>query len=150
MLLRDKHIFVVEDNMKNRVVTQVALVAQGARVTFERFGKDTIHVLQRVVPVHVILLDLMLAEGVSGYDVFEQIRARPEFADVPIVAVSASEPAIAIPKTRDMGFSGFIAKPIDSDMFPRQIARIINGRPVWQSGLGNFDISDGEIDDGWG
>src|SRR5262245_21372911 len=146
MLLKDKHVFVVEDNMKNRVVTQVALVAQGAKVTFERMGKETVRALQRVVPIDVILLDLMLAEGLSCYDVFEQIRAIPEFAHVPIVAVSASEPAIALPKTRMMGFSGFIAKPIDSDLFPRQIAQILSGKGVWSSGR-TFELIENEAVD---
>jgi two-component system cell cycle response regulator DivK len=58
----------------------------------------------------------------------------PEFKDVPIIAVSAMDPAIAIPEARIRGFSGFIAKPIEAHLFPEQVARVINGEEVWYVG----------------
>src|SRR5690348_5891228 len=121
MQLKNKLIFIVEDNTQNRVVFQMALVMTGARVEFERWGKDAIARLENFRSVDLIILDLMLSNGISGYDIFTQIRALPQYAAIPILAVSAAEPAIALPKTREMGFSGFIAKPIDDDLFPRQI-----------------------------
>ena len=38
MSLHDKHIFIVEDNLENRVVFQMALMKHGARVDFERWA----------------------------------------------------------------------------------------------------------------
>ncbi|MDZ4770914.1 MAG: hypothetical protein SGJ24_17450 [Chloroflexota bacterium] len=34
----------------------------------------------------LIILDLMLSQGVSGYDIFRRIRALAEFDAIPIVA----------------------------------------------------------------
>jgi hypothetical protein len=34
-------------------------------------------------------------------------------------------------KTRAKGFAGFIGKPIDDVLFPRQITQILAGEPVW-------------------
>jgi len=84
--------------------------------------------------VDLIVLDLMLAEGVTGFDLFDQIRGIEKYAAVPIIAVSAMDPSIAIPKLRKQGFSGFIAKPIDNVQFPRQLACIIAGETVWSVG----------------
>ena len=134
MLLSNKSIFVVEDNPQNRVVFQMALIRHGAVLNFERWGKDAIFRLKNVVQVDLIILDLMLAENTSGLDIFDQIRALPKYADVPIIAVSAMDPALAIPKVRAKGFTGFIAKPIDSRLFARQIADIIAGKEVWHVG----------------
>lgn len=134
MLLTGKRIFVVEDNVQNRIVFQMALASAGALVEFERWGKDAITGLQYNKNVELIILDLMLHGGVSGYDIFNEIRKLPDFAQIPIIAVSASEPATAIPKTRAMGFSGFIGKPIDMDLFPQQVARIIAGEKLWYTG----------------
>jgi CheY-like chemotaxis protein len=131
MLLTGKVIFIVEDNLQNRVVFQMTTVAHGPTLEFERWGRDAVWRLQALRKVDLIILDLMLYGGISGYDIFEEIRQLPEFDRVPIVAVSAAEPSIAIPKTQQMGFAGFIAKPIDDELFPKQLAQILAGEPVW-------------------
>jgi CheY-like chemotaxis protein len=83
----------------------------------------------------MIILDLTLPRGVSGYDIYDEIRAMPQFDKVPIVAVSATDPVIGIPKAKLKGFSGFIAKPIDDVHFPRQLAKIMGGETVWDMGI---------------
>jgi CheY-like chemotaxis protein len=133
-LLASKHLFIVEDNMQNRVVFQMTLLRHGARVEFERLGKDAVKRLRGLPQVDLIILDLMLAQGVSGFDLFDEIRSIPEYAKTPIVAVSAAEPALAVPVALKKGFSGFIAKPIDDELFPQQIASIIAGKQIWHIG----------------
>jgi CheY-like chemotaxis protein len=131
MLLKDRRIFIVEDNLQNRVIVEMLLEQQGAKTAFERWGTGTLKRLYEFAPVDIILLDLMFPNKVSGYDVFDEIRAEATFAHIPIVAVSASDPGEAIPKVRKKGFAGFIAKPIDFVLFPQQIAAVIDGKAVW-------------------
>ena len=131
MILKNKRIFIVEDNMQNRLIFQMALIRQGASVDFERWGKDTLYRLLGVSRVDLIVMDLMLADGISVFEIFDKIRDLPKYNSVPIVAVSAMDPSQAIPKTRKQGFSGFIPKPIDDIQFPKQIAKIMNGESVW-------------------
>jgi CheY-like chemotaxis protein len=133
MSLKDKRIFIIEDNLQNRAIAETLLHQQSAVTAFDRWGVDTIHKLELFAPVDIILLDLMFPRGVTGYDVFQQIRNHEQFAHVPIVAVSASDPNEAIPQTRDMGFAGFIAKPIDFVKFTQQIATILAGQEVWSA-----------------
>jgi two-component system cell cycle response regulator DivK len=132
--LKDRLIFVVEDNTQNRVIFQMTLVRHGAHLEFERWGQATLTQLKRLPKVDAIILDLMLAHHINGFDIYDQIRACREFAQVPIVAVSAMDPAVAIPLARDKGFAGFIAKPIDTKRFPEQIASVIEGEQVWYIG----------------
>jgi len=131
MLLSNKHIFIVEDNPQNRVIFQMSLIRDGAIVEFERWGRDAVSRLEDAPRTDLIVMDLMLAHGVSGFDLFKQVRLLPQFAAVPIVAVSAMDFAIAAPKARAMGFSGFISKPIDNYLFPQQIAAVLQGESVW-------------------
>ena len=131
--LKNKFIFIVEDNAQNRVVYQMVLGMSGARVDFERWGREVISRL-KMRQVDLIILDLMLYNGISGYEIFTEIRKNSDYDQVPIVAVSAAEPAVALPKTQQMGFSGFIAKPVDDDLFPKQIAQILAGQPIWYGG----------------
>lgn len=133
-LLENKKIFLVEDNLGNRAIMQMILEQHGAKIAFERWGIETIARLKNFEPVDLVLLDLMFPNNITGYDVFESIREHREFQHVPIVAVSASEPAVAIPKTQALGFAGFIPKPIDMDKFPKQVAAILRNEPVWDFG----------------
>lgn len=134
MLLSEKRVFIVEDKLENRAIMQMLLEQHGAKIGFERWGQNTLEKLQAFAPVDVILLDLMFPNNVTGYDVFDVIRTEPAYRFIPIVAVSAADPSTAIPLTRSKGFAGFIAKPVDYDAFPRQIAKIIDREPVWFAG----------------
>jgi CheY-like chemotaxis protein len=132
--LKGKRIFLIEDNVGNRAIMQTLLEQQNVTIGFERWGIDTVKKLQEFAPVDIILLDLMFPRGITGYDIFDNIRAHPDFVHVPIVAVSASEPSVAIPKTRAYGFAGFISKPFDFDRFPAQILAVLKREPVWDAG----------------
>lgn len=131
MLLKGKRIFLTEDNLTNRSVIQLLLERDGAIFAFERWGIGTTERLQKFAPVDIILLDLMLPNNITGLDLFDQIRAIPAFEHVPIVAVSAKDPSIAIPEVQAKGFNGFIAKPINRLRFTQQIASIIAGEQIW-------------------
>jgi CheY-like chemotaxis protein len=134
VLLKDKRVFILEDNVQNRVVYQMIMINNGGLAYCERWGNQALQHLESMRHVDLIILDLMLPGGVSGFDVCDQIRALPAYATIPIVAVSAMDPAIAIPQVRAKGFNGFIAKPIDNHSFPRLLNDILEGKEVWHTG----------------
>jgi CheY-like chemotaxis protein len=133
-MLKDKKIFIVEDDTMNRVVYTMILKKVGANIEFDRIGRDTVHKLSQT-KYDLIILDLMLPRGDSGFSIFEQIRQIEDYNNVPIVAVSASEPTQAIKKAQELGFDGFIAKPLDKDLFPRQLDELLEGKKVWYAGV---------------
>lgn len=134
LLLENKRVFIVEDNLANRAIEQMILERNGAVTAIERYGTTTLERLKAFAPVDIIIMDLMLPNGVSGFDITDEIRTMPEFKQIPVVAVSATDPAEAMPKAMAKGFSGFISKPIDFDQFPAQIARILKGEKIWAEG----------------
>jgi len=131
-LLKNKRIFMIEDSPNNFAIAKMLLEQQGATVWFDRYGDSTFSRLQEFAPVDLILLDLMFPNNVTGYDLFDQIRLLPTHLHTPIVAVSASDPSVAIPKTRSYGFQGFIPKPLNFEFFARQIAQVVNDQQeIW-------------------
>ncbi|MBI5957689.1 MAG: response regulator [Chloroflexi bacterium] len=131
MLLQGKRIFIVEDNLENRVITELLLREHGAELAFDRWGRDAIRKLQAFAPVDIILLDLNFPKGVSGFDIYDEIRRIETFAHIPIVAVSATDASQAVPSAKAKGFAGFIGKPLDFNQFPIQVARVLSGEEVW-------------------
>jgi CheY-like chemotaxis protein len=132
VVLNGKRIFYVEDDVKNRAIAQMILEQAGATVGFERWGReDTLTKLRAFLPIDLILLDLMFPNNVTGYDIFDAIQRDLTLASIPIVAISASDPTIEIPRARQKGFKGFISKPINLKQFPLQIAGYMRGENLW-------------------
>jgi CheY-like chemotaxis protein len=118
--------------MPNQTITQMLLTTSGAIVSYDRWGLDAIKRMEAFAPIDLVLLDLMFPDNITGYEIFERIRDLEKFENIPIVAVSASDPSDAIPRTQAKGFAGFIRKPIDFVKFPEQIQKILGGEPVWE------------------
>lgn len=132
MILDGKTIFLVEDDPVNLAVIRVSLQTQGALVPYDHWGDATLKkMLYSVGNIDLILLDIMLPGKISGYDIFDVIKKNPEFANTPIVAVTASDPDLEIPKAREKGFNGYISKPIDRNQFPQDLLTVIEGGEVW-------------------
>lgn len=129
--LMGKRVLIVEDNVSNMAVYAVAFKRSGAQVFQDPFNTDTIKLIRNRLPLDIVLLDLNLRYNLTGYDIFDKLKADPELADIPVLAVSASEPAVEIPKARARGFVGFIGKPIDPFMLVAQTKACIEGEQVW-------------------
>ncbi|MBN1311073.1 MAG: response regulator [Anaerolineae bacterium] len=132
-ILENKRIFIVEDDVSNMAIFAVTLSNCGAKVIQDHWNASTLSLLKRNMPVDIIVLDLMLRRGISGYDIFDSIRADPDLASIPVVAVSASDPEIEIPRAQGKGLVGFIGKPISLLDFPKQIADCLSGEHIWMA-----------------
>ena len=56
--LKDKRIFIVEDNAGNLSIATMYLEGQGAIIKFERYGLDFLQILTKFMPIDIILMDL--------------------------------------------------------------------------------------------
>jgi len=132
-VLENKRVFIVEDDVNNMAVYAVTLTNNGASVMQDPWNASTIELIKRTMPIDIILLDLMLRRGVSGYDIFDAIKSDPARVSIPVVAVSASDPEIEIPRAQEKGFDGFIGKPISLLKFSAQVAACLKGEHLWLS-----------------
>lgn len=133
--LKGKRVLVVEDNPMNRAVFTIFFASHEMNVVFDYFGKDTPNRLAGLQhKVDFIILDLMLPAAVSGFDVYDEIRAVPDYANIPILIVSAADPSTAIPRAQALGVNGFISKPINDELFPSQLEAILRGENIWFDG----------------
>jgi two-component system cell cycle response regulator DivK len=66
--------------------------------------------------------------------VLDRLREDEHFQETRIVAITADVTSANLSRAQDAGFDGFLAKPINVDLFPDQIRRILDGEPVWDLG----------------
>jgi CheY-like chemotaxis protein len=111
---RDVLVLIGEDEPDNQVILQTVVESLlGARAEVAADGLAVLASVSRQRP-NVILLDLMMP-GLDGFQVTRQLKANPETASIPIVAVSA----LARPDDREAalaaGCDDFVRKPFELD-----------------------------------
>ena len=129
--LKGNRIVIIEDNVTNLAVFATTLRRHGVSVIQDAWNTGTTEFLLKNMPVDLILLDLMLRAGHSGYDAFDEWQLHPLLKDIPVIAVSSLDAESEIPKAQEKGFAGFISKPINAIKLPDQIAACLAGEKVW-------------------
>ncbi len=138
MLLKDKVVFLVEDDPVSLAVIRGLLQKEGAQVPYDHVGARTIQQLLEMLTVSnsrvdLVLLDLKLLHGISGYEVLKAIREQPGLSQLRVVAFTAADPEEEIPKAKAAGFDGYLTKPIERHRFIQDLGLILEGEPVWRS-----------------
>ena len=82
-----------------------------------------------VVP-DVFLLDIQM-KPYDGVELLSMLRKDPQFKSSKVIALTASVTNEEVSLLKSGGFDGAIAKPLNIEVFPDLIARIINGEQVW-------------------
>ena len=82
-----------------------------------------------VVP-DVFLLDIQM-KPYDGVELLAMLRKDPQFKCSKVIALTASVTNEEVSLLKSGGFDGAIAKPLNIEVFPDLIARIINGEQVW-------------------
>ena len=111
----DEQIEVILVDDEPRVASALAFAVEGTDVRL-RAVNDAEHLWQEVAALvpSVILLDLQLADA-SGIDLCIELRARPETAALPILALSGfSDPKVK-ENAFNAGFDDYIVKPFSPE-----------------------------------
>ena len=119
-----KKILVVDDREDSRVLVRKVLGRHGYEVIGARTGEDAINIAQTELP-DLILMDIRLPGGIDGLEATRRIKALPQLAHIPILAMTASVRPEDMQQALGEGCSGFVRKPIDIDELPRQVAEHI-------------------------
>ncbi|NDJ60630.1 MAG: response regulator [Chloroflexi bacterium] len=123
----------VEDDAGGLAIIGVMLRYLGIRGSLNTTGHGVVEAASTMKPPpDLIFLDLNLPDT-TGYELLKQIRADSRLSNVLVVAVTAQDADVEIPKCKAAGFDGFIGKPISRSRFPRQLQRLLSGEPVWDT-----------------
>lgn len=122
------HALIIDDNQSNINVLGLLLQNEGVTYTQILHPVEVDAVVASEGPFNVVFLDLEFPTN-SGFTLREKLRQLESLAGVPIVAYSVHVSEIDV--VRHAGFDGFLGKPLDADRFGEQLARILNGEPVW-------------------
>ena len=133
MNLQQPVIVYVEDDENSALVMKMVI----ERV----MGLQTLHILKNspdfmrqvkglgVIP-DLFLLDIQM-QPYDGFELLSMLRSDPQFDNSRMVALTAGVMNEEVLRLKRSGFDGAIAKPLNIDVFPDLIAKIMNGESVW-------------------
>jgi two-component system, cell cycle response regulator DivK len=117
-------ILLIEDNETNAYLATFLLKAHGFTVTPAATGPAGLE-LALQEPFNCVLLDMQLP-GMDGYTVAQALRARPELAELPIIAVTSFAMVGDREKSLAAGCTGYIEKPINPKTFVSEVQRYLS------------------------
>jgi signal transduction histidine kinase len=107
-------VLIVDDDIRNVFALTSVLETYGLAVLYAENGREGIEVLEQHEDVALVLMDIMMPE-MDGYATTEAIRAMPQFAGLPIIALTAKAMKGDREKSLAAGASDHVTKPVDTD-----------------------------------
>ncbi|MGK5628738.1 HAMP domain-containing protein [Streptomyces sp. URMC 123] len=121
--LAGRTVLVVDDDARNVFALTGILELHGMLVRHADNGREGIEALARDDgSIELILMDVMMP-AMDGHAATAAIRAMPEYADLPIIAVTAKAMEGDREKSLAAGASDYITKPVDADALVACIRR---------------------------
>ena len=102
-------VLIVEDDEDLRDMMAQMLTIEGFDASAVSNGREALDYLKRETRPHVILLDLMMPV-MDGWEFRRRQKADPELAPLPVIVLSALDPARAA-----VDATAFLKKPLDFD-----------------------------------
>ena len=117
-------ILLVEDNDQNRYLATFLLEKGGYTVIHAANGRTALDVAASEKP-DLILMDIQMPE-MDGYEAARQLLTRPDGTRAPIVAITSYAMAGDRERALEMGFAGYIEKPIETETFLSTIQKFLS------------------------
>ena len=115
--LEGRTVLVVEDDVRNVFALSSILEPTGIQVEIARNGREALDKLARAGNagsplIDLVLMDIMMPE-MDGYTAMREIRNRPEWRRLPIIALTAKAMKDDQEKCLAAGANDYIPKPLD-------------------------------------
>ncbi len=119
-------ILLIEDTPEILELMSLLLSSAGYEVLEAGTGEEGLELASREHP-HLTLLDLELP-GMDGLEVLRRLRAEPNLAGHPILALTAANTQGERERLLAAGFTGYLAKPVRPRHLLQQIAAFLSNR----------------------
>ncbi len=118
-------ILLLEDSETMLKIISSVLNSKGHQVTLCKTPIDALENLQRE-KYELIISDLVLPGGTSGFDFIKTVRNKPTFAHTPIMVITGQRMEKKdVEKAIQVGANGFIVKPFNPDIFAEKVAAML-------------------------
>ena len=119
-------ILIIEDNERNLKLVRDLLQVKGYSTLEAVTGEEGVRLAIEHKP-DLVLMDIQLP-GISGIDALHILRANPDTASIPVIAVTASVMQQDRKMITEAGFDAYVGKPISMKEFLDAVKVGLEGR----------------------
>ena len=119
-------VLLVEDNEDNRIIYSTVLRHLGYEVVEAQDGLRAVELARSLKP-DIILMDISIPE-MDGWEATRVLRQDPITKDIPIVALTAHALADDRERATALGFTSYLAKPVEPRAVVAEVRRWIGDR----------------------
>jgi len=119
-------ILCVDDSDSNLFILRAVLSRVGFEVLTATNGEEGVESAKAGQP-NLILMDLQMPD-LDGYEATKRIKATPEIAHIPVIALSAHEEAEKIALARAAGCAGYACKPLNIPALLQEIRDVLHAK----------------------
>jgi CheY-like chemotaxis protein len=112
--LNGARILIVDDDARSVFALTGVFERYGAEVLYAENGRAGIQTLECNEDISLVLMDVMMPE-LGGNATMQVIRKMPQFADLPIIALTAKAMKGDREKSINAGASDYFPKPVETD-----------------------------------
>ena len=117
------HIVLVDDDPVMRELAEAKLLEAGYCVTTAENGRDAVDIVNEHGADMVISdLDMPI---MSGFELTEVLRSNPATAEIPVIAITATDHPDSVDRVFAAGASSFLAKPINWTLFNHSVKFVL-------------------------
>lgn len=120
-ILKETVVLVAEDNPINQTVIKAMLSPVVAKLVLVDNGLEAVNILDTFKP-DLVLLDIQMPK-MDGLEACKNIKKG--HAQLPLIALTANAFDEDKKKYRDVGFDGYVSKPIDKSLLLKEIIKFI-------------------------
>jgi CheY-like chemotaxis protein len=122
-IFEGRRILVADDDVRNIFALSSVLEPKGAKIEIARNGREALEALEQRAPIDLVLMDVMMPE-MDGLTAMREIRSRPPWAKLPIIAITAKAMRDDQEKCLRAGANDYASKPLD-------VERLLSLIRVW-------------------
>ncbi|MFE1836092.1 HAMP domain-containing protein [Streptomyces sviceus] len=119
-------VLVVDDDARNLFALSGVLELHGFQVLHADNGRKGIEMLLAHPDISLVLMDVMMPE-MDGYAATTEIRSMPQYAELPIIAVTAKAMPGDQEKSLASGANDYVTKPVDTGDLIARVRRWLPG-----------------------
>jgi CheY-like chemotaxis protein len=116
-------VLLVEDNEDNRTIYTTILRHCGHEVAEAGTGEEGIRLARELRPA-IILMDVAMP-GIDGWEATRRLKADPDTAHIPVIALTAHAMAEDRQRAADAGCESYLAKPIEPRRVVEEVEKLL-------------------------
>ena len=128
LTLPGRKALVIDDDVRSVFALVNALELRKLNVLYAESGVEGINMLKQHGDFDLVLMDIMMPQ-MDGYTAIRKIRSTPQFASLPIIAVSAKAMRGDREKSLAAGASDHVTKPVDVEHLVALMGSLVGGGP---------------------